>query len=169
MISKKDSGLVWLAVLVAIVGVVGVGYSVFQSNTVNDNAAISQETNPEKLEGNSEVKKENTTTGTTITTGDSAFGSMLFNDKKQAIYIWELENSTKAECYGHCAEAWPPVLTDGAPIAAGSVNGALLGTTERTDGTTQVTYSGHPLYYYAHEEAGEVKCHNVSTHGVCGG
>lgn len=104
-------------------------------------------------------------TGTVITTGDSQFGTMLFNEKKQAIYIWELEESDKAECYGDCAEAWPPVLTDGQPQAAGDVNGSLLGTTKRTDGTTQVTYNGHPLYYYAHEAPGEVKCHNISTHG----
>ncbi len=104
-------------------------------------------------------------TGTVITTGDSQFGPMLFNEKKQAIYIWELEESDKAECYGNCAEAWPPVLTDGQPQAPGDVNGSLLGTTKRTDGTTQVTYNGHPLYYYAHEAPGEVKCHNISTHG----
>lgn len=104
-------------------------------------------------------------TGTVITTGDSQFGTMLFNEKKQAIYIWELEESDKAECYGDCAEAWPPVLTDGQPQATGGVNGGLLGTTKRTDGTTQVTYNGHPLYYYAHEGPGEVECHNISTHG----
>jgi predicted lipoprotein with Yx(FWY)xxD motif len=105
------------------------------------------------------------TTGTVITTGDSQFGTMLFNEKKQAIYIWELEESDKAECYGDCAEAWPPVLTDGQPQATGGVNSGLLGTTKRTDGTTQVTYNGHPLYYYAHEGPGEVKCHNIKTHG----
>lgn len=104
-------------------------------------------------------------TGTVITTGNSQFGTMLFNEKQQAIYIWELEESDKAECYGDCAEAWPPVLTDGQPQATGGVNGSLLGTTKRTDGTTQVTYIGHPLYYYAHEGPGEVKCHNISTHG----
>lgn len=104
-------------------------------------------------------------TGTVITTGDSQFGPMLFNEKKQAIYIWELEESEVPECYGDCAEAWPPVLTDGKPQAAGSVNSNLLGTTKRTDGSTQVTYNGHPLYYYAHEGPGEVECHNISTHG----
>ena len=104
-------------------------------------------------------------TGTVITTGDSQFGPMLFNEKKQAIYIWELEESDKAECYGNCVEAWSSVLTDGQPQATGDVNGSLLGTTKRTDGTTQVTYNGHPLYYYAHEAPGEVKCHNISTHG----
>jgi predicted lipoprotein with Yx(FWY)xxD motif len=104
-------------------------------------------------------------TGTVITTDESEFGTMLFNEKKQAIYIWELEGSSKAECYGDCTEAWPPVLTDGDPQATGEVNGDLLGTTKRSDGSTQVTYNGHPLYYYAHERAGEVKCHNVATHG----
>ncbi|HEY1085569.1 MAG TPA: hypothetical protein VGE34_02485 [Candidatus Saccharimonadales bacterium] len=104
-------------------------------------------------------------TGTLIITGDSEFGTMLFNEKKQAIYIWELEESAKAECYGDCAEAWPPVLTNGTPRASGEVKSSLLGTTKRSDGSTQVTYNAHPLYYYAHEAAGEVKCHNISTHG----
>ena len=103
--------------------------------------------------------------GTTITTAASDFGQMLFDAKMQAIYIWESEESITPECYDDCADAWPPVLTDGAPIAGGEANAALLGTTMRRDGTTQVTYSGHPLYFYAHEGPGEVKCHNVSTHG----
>lgn len=165
LISKKGPGLVWLVVLVAVIVVVGVGYFIFQSNTDSNDSAITQEASLKQPEDNSEVKKEDVITGTIIKTGDSEFGSILFDDRGQAIYIWELEESTKAECYGDCAEAWPPVLTDGAPIASGSVNSELLGTTERTDGTTQVTYNGHPLYYYAHEEPGEVKCHNVSTHG----
>ncbi|BAS09268.1 secreted repeat of protein [Arthrobacter sp. Hiyo4] len=107
--------------------------------------------------------------GTTITTAASDFGQMLFDAKKQAIYIWESEESITPECYDDCAEAWPPVLTDGAPTASGEVDSALLGTTKRQDGTTQVTYNGHPLYFYAHEGPGEVKCHNVSTHGGSGG
>lgn len=90
---------------------------------------------------------------------------MLFNEKKQAIYIWEREDSGKPGCYGDCAKAWPPVLTEGKPQAAGSVDSSLLDTTTRTDGSTQVTYNGHPLYYYAHEGPGEVECHNISTHG----
>lgn len=103
--------------------------------------------------------------GITITSGGSAFGPMLFDGSRQAIYIWEVETSPEARCYGDCAAAWPPVLTDGAPVAAGGVSAALLGTTTRSDGTTQVTYNGHPLYYYAHEAPGEVRCHDVSTHG----
>ena len=41
----------------------------------------------------------------------------------------------------------------------------LLDTTKRTDGKTQVTYGGHPLYYYAHEAKNEVKCHNIRGFG----
>ncbi|MDP3891204.1 hypothetical protein, partial [Nocardioides sp.] len=87
--------------------------------------------------------------GTTITTGDSPFGPMLFDDADQAIYIWELEPTEEPTCYDDCEVAWPPVLTDGEPVPDGAVRPGLLGTTERRDGSIQVTYGGHPLYYYA--------------------
>ncbi len=103
--------------------------------------------------------------GTAITTRSSEFGRILFGPGRQAIYMWESEPSDTPECYGGCAEAWPPVLTDGRPQASGAVDADLLGTTKRKDGSTQVTYGGHPLYYYAHEGPGEVKCHNIATHG----
>lgn len=165
LINRKSSGIVWLVVLIAVTVVTGVGYLVLQSNTGRSDSVINQETSVKQPVVTPEVKRQDATKGTVITTGDSEFGSMLFDDKGQAIYIWEVENSTTAKCYGDCAKEWPPVLTNGAPIASASVNSGLLGTTKRTDGTTQVTYNGHPLYYYAHEKAGEVKCHNISTHG----
>lgn len=105
------------------------------------------------------------TNGTTITTATSEFGDVLWGPDRQVVYIWEKEPSGTAECYDDCAVAWPPVLTTGDPVAAGEVNAELLGTTTRRDGSMQVTYNGHPLYYYAHEGPGEVKCHDVSTHG----
>jgi predicted lipoprotein with Yx(FWY)xxD motif len=104
-------------------------------------------------------------TGTTIKLGDSQFGQVLFDGDDQAIYIFDKETGPKSECYGACAEAWPPVLTDGGPQPAGGVKGNLVGTTERDDGSTQVTYKGQPLYYYAHEGPGEVTCHNVDEFG----
>jgi predicted lipoprotein with Yx(FWY)xxD motif len=103
--------------------------------------------------------------GTTITLGDSEFGSMLFDSKQQAIYIFERDAESKSNCYGDCAEAWPPVFTKGKPQAGNGIKQSLLGTTRRRDGKLQVTYAGKPLYYYAHEGAGEVKCHNVNLNG----
>lgn len=103
--------------------------------------------------------------GTTITTASSDFGTVLWGPERQVVYIWEREPTEEPTCYDDCAEAWPPVLTTGDPVAAGEVDPELLGTTERRDGTTQVTYNDHPLYYYAHEGPGEVKCHDIATHG----
>lgn len=103
--------------------------------------------------------------GTTITSASSDYGQVLWGPKQRVVYIWEREPTPTAECYGDCAEAWPPVLTTGEPVGAGGVDAALLGTTPRRDGSTQVTYNGHPLYYYAHEGPGEVLCHDITTHG----
>jgi predicted lipoprotein with Yx(FWY)xxD motif len=104
-------------------------------------------------------------TGTTIALGDSEFGSMLFDSKDQAIYIFERDSEGKTVCYGECAEAWPPVYTEGEPRAGKGVRQSLLGTVKRRDGRLQVTYAGQPLYFYAHEGRGEVRCHNVNLNG----
>ncbi len=105
------------------------------------------------------------TQGLLITTAGSDFGTMLFDRVGQAIYLFDKEKTNAAECYGACAKAWPPVLTNGAPQGSQQVRPNLLGTTQRTDGTTQVTYAGHPLYYYAHESPRQVLCHNVVEFG----
>jgi predicted lipoprotein with Yx(FWY)xxD motif len=103
--------------------------------------------------------------GSEITIAGSQFGEIIFDGDNQAIYLFDRETASKPECYGACAEAWPPVLSKGEPVATGGANSKLLGTTKRDDGTTQVTYAGQPLYYYAHENPGQVLCHNVSEFG----
>jgi predicted lipoprotein with Yx(FWY)xxD motif len=103
--------------------------------------------------------------GATIKAADSQFGDVLFDGENQAIYYFDKESGQKSECYGACAEAWPPVLTEGEPRAGAGVQQGLLGTTQRDDGTTQVTYDGHPLYLYAHEGPNQVTCHDVSEFG----
>jgi predicted lipoprotein with Yx(FWY)xxD motif len=90
---------------------------------------------------------------------------MLFNTKRQAIYIFQRDGRRKSNCYGECAAAWPPVFTKGKPRARKGVKSSLLGTTKRKDGRLQVTYAGKPLYYYAHEGPGQVLCHNVNENG----
>jgi predicted lipoprotein with Yx(FWY)xxD motif len=112
----------------------------------------------------SEVEKP-ARNGTRVVLADSEFGRMLFNSKKQAIYIFERDEKNKSNCYGECAAAWPPVLTAGKPRAGRGVKPSLLGTTRRRGGRRQITYAGKPLYYYAHEGPGEVECHNVNLNG----
>jgi predicted lipoprotein with Yx(FWY)xxD motif len=103
--------------------------------------------------------------GTTISLRGSEFGSMLFGPKRQATYVFQRDGRNLSRCYGACARAWPPVYTTGRPVAGRGVRASLLGTTHRRDGRRQVTYRGRPLYYYAHEGPGQVRCHNVFLNG----
>jgi len=103
--------------------------------------------------------------GTRVAIGDSEFGEMLFDSERQAIYIFEKDPNGETVCYDECAEAWPPVLTEGEPVAGKGVDASLLGTIKRRDGRLQVTYADQPLYYYAHEGPGDVRCHNVNLNG----
>ena len=103
--------------------------------------------------------------GTKIIAADSNFGQMLYDASGQAIYLFDAEKSDRPKCYGDCAKAWPPVLTKGRPRATGAVRSSLLGTTRRSDGSVQITYAGHPLYFYAFEGKHQVLCHNVQEFG----
>ena len=98
-------------------------------------------------------------------TGESQFGTILFDDTGQAVYVFDVETTAEPRCYGACAEAWPPVLSDGEPRGGRGVEAARLGTTRRSDGSTQATYAGRPLYFYAHEGKHEVECHDVFLNG----
>ena len=103
--------------------------------------------------------------GTEVIVADSEFGDMIYGADKQAIYIFENDRKDESVCYDECAEAWPPVYTEGKPKAGDGVDAKLLGTTKRRDGKLQLTYDGQPLYFYANEDPGEVRCHNVELNG----
>jgi predicted lipoprotein with Yx(FWY)xxD motif len=84
----------------------------------------------------------------TISVGSSSLGQILVDANGKTLYLFEADSGTQSTCSGACAQAWPPLTTGGAPKAAASASPSLLGTTTRSDGTTQVTYSGHPLYTF---------------------
>ncbi len=96
---------------------------------------------------------------------DPTFGSILTDRRGQALYLFDKEKSDRSECYGACSKAWPPLLTRGRPRAGTGAKGGLLGTTRRRGGKRQVTYRGHPLYYYVHDAPRKTLCHNVSEFG----
>ena len=68
--------------------------------------------------------------------------------KKMTVYMFEADKTSKSTCSGACAVAWPPVIAKGSPSASGQAASADLGTTTRAGGIKQVTYKGHPLYYF---------------------
>src|SRR4029077_3092429 len=65
-----------------------------------------------------------------------------------AVYLFMADSSGKSACNGACAAAWPPVIAASQPAAPGSAQANDLGAITRSDGTKQVTYNGHPLYYF---------------------
>jgi predicted lipoprotein with Yx(FWY)xxD motif len=89
----------------------------------------------------------------TISTRKTDLGTILVDSKGRTIYLWVADKGTKSTCNGGCAVAWPPVLTTGKPKAGKGVKAALLGTTKRQDGKTEVTYKGHPLYTFFEDKA----------------
>jgi predicted lipoprotein with Yx(FWY)xxD motif len=103
----------------------------------------------------------------TLTLRSTRYGPVLFDGKNRVLYGFTRDRrGGPSRCYGACAAAWPVYYSKGGGLRAGrGVRQALLGTVRRRDGRRQVTYHGWPLYYYAHEGPGEVKCQNVREFG----
>jgi predicted lipoprotein with Yx(FWY)xxD motif len=93
-------------------------------------------------------------------------GMVLVDSSGMTLYNFHKDKGTASSCYGACASAWPPLLTDGEPQVGNGAAAAKLGTTERKDGTTQVTYAGHPLYTFTSDrKPGEANGNDVSAFG----
>ena len=94
-------------------------------------------------------------------------GLILVNSEGFTLYDFHKDKGTKSACYGECAAVWPPLLTEAEPQPGNGASSTQLGTTERSDGTTQVTYGGHPLYtYVADKKPGEANGNDFSSFGA---
>jgi predicted lipoprotein with Yx(FWY)xxD motif len=93
-------------------------------------------------------------------------GMVLVDSNGMTLYDFHKDKGTTSSCYGPCAEGWPPMLTEGEPTVGNGAMASKLGTTERKDGTTQVTYAGHPLYTFVEDKKpGEANGNDVSAFG----
>jgi predicted lipoprotein with Yx(FWY)xxD motif len=84
----------------------------------------------------------------TVEVAKSPLGRILVDRKGITLYDFVEDKGTTSACYGACAALWPPLITKGKPVAGPGVRASLLGTTKRKDGKLEVTYGGHPLYYF---------------------
>ena len=103
--------------------------------------------------------------GTRVEVVGSDYGRVIADGKGEAFYLFDKEDAGRAECYGACAQAWPPVFTTGKAQAGAGAEQSLLGTTRRRNGKLQVTYAGQPLYYYVDDSPGTILCHDVAEFG----
>jgi predicted lipoprotein with Yx(FWY)xxD motif len=103
----------------------------------------------------------------TLAVRSTRFGRVLFDGSGRVLYGFTRDRrGGPSRCYGGCARAWPVYFAGRATLRAGAgVKKSLIGTTRRRDGRRQITYNGWPLYYYAHEGPGEIKCQNVDEFG----
>jgi predicted lipoprotein with Yx(FWY)xxD motif len=92
-------------------------------------------------------------------------GIMLFDLSGHTLYRFDGDKGRVSSCYGACAKAWPPALTEG-KIRAVDVPRKLVGTSKRKDGTVQLTYDGHPLYTHSGEKQGKTEGNGVTAFGA---
>lgn len=93
-------------------------------------------------------------TGTAINLGNTRLGQILVDSTGLTVYLFLADSNAMSACNSaSCVQYWPPVLTNGTPQAGAGVSASLLGTIKRADGSTQVTYNGHPLYRFVSDKA----------------
>lgn len=93
-------------------------------------------------------------------------GRILVDAKGFTLYDFHKDKGTKSACNGACAKLWPPLTTEGAPQPRDGASASMLGTSKRSDGTTQVTYAGQPLYTYAADtKPGDAKGNDFDSYG----
>lgn len=103
-----------------------------------------------------------------VSLGNAAkLGMVLVDSNGMTLYDFHKDKGTTSSCYGACAQSWPPLTTAGKPQAGNGASASKLGTTERKDGTMQVTYAGHPLYTFVGDQGpGEANGNDVKAFGA---
>ncbi len=80
-------------------------------------------------------------------------GKVLVGSNGRTMYLFEGDKSGASACSGACAAAWPPVTVSGTPTAGSGISQSHLVTIKRSNGTMQLAYHGHPLYYFTADRA----------------
>jgi predicted lipoprotein with Yx(FWY)xxD motif len=109
----------------------------------------------------------NGSAGTTVAIAKTPIGRILVDSKGRTLYDFPPDQHGTSVCYGACAALWPPLTTTAKPHAGRGVVSSLLGTTRRSDGKLEVTYGGHPLYYYvADTKPGQLSGQGLNQFGA---
>src|SRR4051812_30894773 len=91
--------------------------------------------------------------GTVVATTSGSNGTYLVDGKGMTLYLFKADKSSTSTCSSACASYWPAYTTTGTPSVSGDAKQSMVGTSKRSDGKTQVTYAGHPLYHYAQDSS----------------
>ena len=138
--------------LLAVVAVAGCGGSSSSSSTSATSASAG-----------TPVSSGGGGTATVDVANNPQLGKILVDSKGLTLYTFAKDTGGKSMCYGACAKGWPPLMASGQPTGGSGVNSGILGTVKRTDGSTQVTYGGHPLYSFVEDKSPGQTTGNGST------
>jgi predicted lipoprotein with Yx(FWY)xxD motif len=112
-------------------------------------------------------KKSSSSSNATVDLNKTGVGNVLTGPSGRTLYLFEKDTSPKSTCSGECANDWPPLMASGKPAAGSGVKASMLGTSKRSDGQEQVTYNGHPLYYYEGDrKAGQTAGQGIDAFGA---
>jgi predicted lipoprotein with Yx(FWY)xxD motif len=101
-----------------------------------------------------------------LTTKNGSSGTYLTDSAGRTLYLFGPDTKTTSNCSGACATNWPPLTTPGKVTAGAGVNASAIATITRSGGLRQVTYNGHPLYYFiADKAAGDTNGQGVNAFG----
>ena len=85
---------------------------------------------------------------------DATLGEYITGEDGKSVYMFTPDTNTASNCTGPCAATWPPFTLDaGETVKGGAGVSGAFATITRPDGSMQVTYAGHPLYYYSGDQA----------------
>ena len=154
-LKNKTSALTAVAAAAALLGAAGCGSSTKTESTVAPAAPATTSAPAAASTGGCALTAMSTSLGTVLVAGP----------KHLTVYLFEADKGTTSACSGACASLWPPVT--GTAKVEGGLNPSLLGTTTRSDGTKQLTYNGHPLYFYAADKSqGQTNGQGINSFGA---
>ena len=117
--------------------------------------------------GSAKPAAANTAGGAAVAMRTTQLGPTLVDSQGRTLYLFEKDQTRASTCNGACASVWPPLTTNGKPHAQAGISAAKLGTTKRNDGKLEVTYDGHPLYYYVSDtEPGQLSGEGLDQFGA---
>jgi predicted lipoprotein with Yx(FWY)xxD motif len=102
------------------------------------------------------------TSTVTLKASSSPLGTILVDQDGKTLYLFEADSMNKSNCSGGCVALWPPVTTKGKAAAGSGATASMIGTITRSDGSSQVTYAGHPLYWFS----GDTKAGDTNGQGL---
>jgi predicted lipoprotein with Yx(FWY)xxD motif len=95
----------------------------------------------------------------TVKAASSPLGTILVDQDGKTLYLFEADSNNMSNCSGSCLSLWPPVMANGTATAGSGVSAGMIGT---ATGSSQVTYAGHPLYWFS----GDTKAGDTNGEGL---